>query len=213
MLPDLSSELLALQQAPTTAPLALTHPGVEQDFLPGGSATSNAITRHGGTSPPQQADDDQAPLLGRVACQSTYFVAEVLQRAVAEILAIACASAVASRGGADARRRSHLAWRQICSVMMCRTAAGHKSKRTVALRKVVVDVREFMSSLPATLYSQGLEILPLTLEVCPRVLLPDRAHAHGACMAARVSHRQMPWMCCTSHKPTCDGHRGHQCLI
>ena len=48
VLPDLSSELLALQQAPTTAPLALTHPGVEQDFLPGTSATNNAITRHGG---------------------------------------------------------------------------------------------------------------------------------------------------------------------
>ena len=50
VLPDLSSELLALQQAPTTAPLALTHPGVEQDFLPGTSATNNAITRHGGAA-------------------------------------------------------------------------------------------------------------------------------------------------------------------
>ena len=53
----------------------------------------------------------------------------------------------------------------------------------MALRKVVVDVREFMSSLPATLYSQGLEILPLTLEVCPRALLPNRVDAHAACMA------------------------------
>ena len=35
--------------------------------------------------------------------------------------------------------------------------------RTV-LRKVVVDVREFMSSLPAVLHQQGLEIIPVTLE-------------------------------------------------
>ena len=31
---------------------------------------------------------------------------------------------------------------------------------------LVVDVREFMSSLPAVLYQQGLTLLPVTLEVC-----------------------------------------------
>ena len=45
--------------------------------------------------------------------------------------------------------------------------AGHRAGKGTALRKVVVDMREFMSSLPAVLYAQGLEILPLTLEVRP----------------------------------------------
>ena len=34
-------------------------------------------------------------------------------------------------------------------------------------RRLAVDVREFMSSLPAVLYQQGLDIVPLTLEVSP----------------------------------------------
>ena len=33
--------------------------------------------------------------------------------------------------------------------------------------RLVVDVREFMSSLPAVLYQQGLNLVPLTLEVLP----------------------------------------------
>lgn len=33
------------------------------------------------------------------------------------------------------------------------------------LRKVVVDVREFMSPLPAVLHQQGLDVIPVTLEV------------------------------------------------
>ena len=32
-------------------------------------------------------------------------------------------------------------------------------------RRLVVDVREFMSSLPSVLYQQGLDLVPLTLEV------------------------------------------------
>lgn len=34
-------------------------------------------------------------------------------------------------------------------------------------KRVVVDVREFMSSLPAVLHGQGLEVVPVTLEVSP----------------------------------------------
>ena len=30
--------------------------------------------------------------------------------------------------------------------------------------RVIVDVREFMSSLPSILYQQGLELVPITLE-------------------------------------------------
>lgn len=33
-------------------------------------------------------------------------------------------------------------------------------------RRVIVDVREFMSSLPAVLHQQGMEVVPLTLQVC-----------------------------------------------
>ncbi|EFJ52250.1 hypothetical protein VOLCADRAFT_103253 [Volvox carteri f. nagariensis] len=40
-------------------------------------------------------------------------------------------------------------------------------------RRLVVDVREFMSSLPAVLYQKGFELLPLTLEVGDYVLSPQ----------------------------------------
>lgn len=39
--------------------------------------------------------------------------------------------------------------------------------------KIVVDVREFMSSLPAVLYAQGFDIIPLTLEIGDYVLSPE----------------------------------------
>lgn len=34
-------------------------------------------------------------------------------------------------------------------------------------RKLVVDVREFMSSLPSVLHQQHMEVIPVTLEVWP----------------------------------------------
>jgi ERCC4-type nuclease len=34
-------------------------------------------------------------------------------------------------------------------------------------RRLVVDVREFMSHLPAVLHQQGMELIPVTLEVLP----------------------------------------------
>ena len=42
---------------------------------------------------------------------------------------------------------------------------GSRLTPRVVPKKVVVDVREFMSSLPSILYQQGLELVPLTLEV------------------------------------------------
>eukprot|EP00889_Picochlorum_renovo_P003448 jgi/Picre1/30478/NNA_005842.t1 len=39
--------------------------------------------------------------------------------------------------------------------------------------RVIVDVREFMSHLPAVLYSQGYNIIPITLEVGDYVLSPE----------------------------------------
>ena len=44
----------------------------------------------------------------------------------------------------------------------------------LAQRRVVVDVREFMSHLPAVLHQQGLELVPVTLEVPPPPPPPPR---------------------------------------
>ena len=46
-------------------------------------------------------------------------------------------------------------------------AGGRSTVGKSVLRKVVVDVREFMSPLPAVLHQQGLEIMPVTLEALP----------------------------------------------
>lgn len=42
---------------------------------------------------------------------------------------------------------------------------GSRLSAKAAPRQLVVDVREFMSSLPCVLYQQGLELVPVTLEV------------------------------------------------
>ncbi|PSC75286.1 DNA repair endonuclease UVH1 [Micractinium conductrix] len=55
---------------------------------------------------------------------------------------------------------------------LTRRAGGRASSRPVP-KRVVVDVREFMSSLPAVLHQQGLEVVPLTLEVGDYVLSPE----------------------------------------
>lgn len=52
---------------------------------------------------------------------------------------------------------------------------GSRLTPRVIPKRVVVDVREFMSSLPSILYQQGLELVPLTLEV--RYLFPSVSHA------------------------------------
>ena len=41
---------------------------------------------------------------------------------------------------------------------------GRLSTKPVA-KRLVIDVREFMSSLPSVLHQQGLQIVPVTLEV------------------------------------------------
>ena len=43
---------------------------------------------------------------------------------------------------------------------------GSRLTPRIVPKRVVVDVREFMSSLPSILYQQGLDLVPLTLEVC-----------------------------------------------
>ncbi|MEW5320262.1 MAG: hypothetical protein WDW38_011346 [Sanguina aurantia] len=46
-------------------------------------------------------------------------------------------------------------------------------QRKKPMRRLVVDVREFMSSLPAVLHQQGFELVPVTLEVGDYVLSPE----------------------------------------
>ena len=49
-----------------------------------------------------------------------------------------------------------------CTALQC-DAGGRGSSKAV-MSKLVVDVREFMSPLPAVLHQQGLEVIPVTLE-------------------------------------------------
>jgi hypothetical protein len=46
---------------------------------------------------------------------------------------------------------------------MCVLAAGRRSRAVP--HRLVVDVREFMSGLPAVLHTQGFKLTPITLEV------------------------------------------------
>lgn len=50
------------------------------------------------------------------------------------------------------------------------TRAGGRGKAAAAAapRRVVVDMREFMSCLPAALHQRGFELVPVTLEVRPQ---------------------------------------------
>jgi DNA excision repair protein ERCC-4 len=55
---------------------------------------------------------------------------------------------------------------------LTRRAGGRLGGRPERI-KVIVDVREFMSPLPAVLHAKGLEVVPLTLEVGDYVLSPE----------------------------------------
>ena len=44
-------------------------------------------------------------------------------------------------------------------------SAGGRASRRAEPKRLIVDMREFMSHLPAVLHQQGLEIVPVTLEV------------------------------------------------
>ena len=57
------------------------------------------------------------------------------------------------------------AW--LCNLQfLLHIAGGRVSSRPVP-KKLVIEVREFMSSLPSVLHQQGLHIVPVTLEVPP----------------------------------------------
>ncbi|KAD0650523.1 hypothetical protein E3N88_43931 [Mikania micrantha] len=54
--------------------------------------------------------------------------------------------------------------------MVTRKAGGQKEARKEM--QVIVDMREFMSSLPNVLYQNGMNIIPVTLEVGDYILSP-----------------------------------------
>ncbi len=49
------------------------------------------------------------------------------------------------------------------------SAGGRLSTKPMP-KRLVIDVREFMSSLPSVLHQQGLQIVPVTLEVSPTAM-------------------------------------------
>jgi DNA excision repair protein ERCC-4 len=53
---------------------------------------------------------------------------------------------------------------------LTRRAGAHDSLRSPATSSVIVDVREFMSPLPAVLHMRGFTVVPVTLEVGDFVL-------------------------------------------
>ena len=58
---------------------------------------------------------------------------------------------------------SHVSLHQLVVLLWL---GGRLSTKPVA-KRLVIDVREFMSSLPSVLHQQGLQIVPVTLEVLP----------------------------------------------
>lgn len=55
---------------------------------------------------------------------------------------------------------------------LTRRAGGRLSTKPMP-KRLVIDVREFMSSLPSILHQQGLQIVPVTLEVGDYILSPE----------------------------------------
>ncbi|KAL0051045.1 hypothetical protein WJX82_001096 [Trebouxia sp. C0006] len=55
---------------------------------------------------------------------------------------------------------------------LTRRAGGRLSTKPMP-KRLVIDVREFMSSLPSVLHQQGLQIVPVTLEVGDYILSPE----------------------------------------
>jgi ERCC4-type nuclease len=54
--------------------------------------------------------------------------------------------------------------------------------------KLVVDVREFMSGLPAVLHTQGFKLTPITLEVCQHSVVTAPCSVLQQLLAASVEH-------------------------
>lgn len=66
--------------------------------------------------------------------------------------------------------------------------------------RIVVDVREFMSQLPAVLHGRGLEVAPVTLAV--RAAATHRCGMRGGSLLPRpcaLQHRHT-WLCRHQHK-------------
>ena len=74
--------------------------------------------------------------------------------------------------------------------------------------RIAVDVREFMSSLPAVLHSQGLRLTPLTVEVCSPIFSRNQAlpEPHWLVFSWHVKVQSIRGLTLTSHRPISGQH-------
>ena len=81
---------------------------------------------------------------------------------------------------------------------------GSRLNQRPVPRRLVVDVREFMSSLPSVLYQQGLDLVPLTLEVrrLPVTLLLTPCQ-HRDMAPAALWRSWSSWVACLRERITC----------
>ena len=167
------------------------HPDVEE-ALPG--TTYNALTRRAGHFP--NALLPASPALFGIACCLSCRCCYDSCRQFA-VPSSVCHTGWSPTGWLWKRHRRSmpaLSWHKVlglhalCATMLpqavslhghpagpcsCCCAGGRLGSKPIA-RRLVIDVREFMSSLPAVLHQQGLQIVPVTLEV-------------GSCTATSVS--------------------------
>lgn len=73
----------------------------------------------------------------------------------------------------EASKEAHDPRAAIAGLTPPRSGLGGGALAVKAKKRVIVDMREFMSTLPSTLHLQGLELVPCTLEVGDYILSPE----------------------------------------
>lgn len=58
---------------------------------------------------------------------------------------------------------------------MCALVRSRGAESSGVVRQVIVDMREFRSSLPGILYSGGFEVIPVTLGIGDYIITPEMA--------------------------------------
>lgn len=66
----------------------------------------------------------------------------------------------------DGKSEDCLAFAQSDNAEQENTRKGGTQSESKVIQKVIVDMREFRSELPAMLYTRGMKIEPVTLVVC-----------------------------------------------
>ncbi|GFR49035.1 hypothetical protein Agub_g11058, partial [Astrephomene gubernaculifera] len=111
---------------------------------------------------------------------------------------------VAGSGGGSGGAVSADLWLDVYSANALTRAAGGRAAgatrgsaaSAATPRRLVVDVREFMSNLPAVLYNKGFDLVPVTLEVGDYVLSPQTVverksipDLHASLASGRLYHQ------------------------